>query len=67
MADVKNIITMGIGASPGAIIWFFTGGLEVGSSWVQFPSTDVESWTGASDTDPETWVQVPATSQETWV
>ena len=28
MADVKNIITLGIGASPGNLIWFITSGLE---------------------------------------
>lgn len=28
MADVKNIITLGIGASPGSLLWFFTSGLE---------------------------------------
>ena len=28
MADVKNIITLGIGASPGKIMWFITVGLE---------------------------------------
>jgi hypothetical protein len=30
MADSKNIITLGIGAAPGGLIWFFTGGLESG-------------------------------------
>lgn len=28
MADVKNIITLGIGASPGSLMWFITSGLE---------------------------------------
>lgn len=28
MTDVKNIITLGIGASPGGLIWFMTSGLE---------------------------------------
>jgi hypothetical protein len=28
MADVKNVITGGIGAAPGGLVWFFTGGLE---------------------------------------
>jgi len=28
MADVKNIITLGIGSSPGKIMWFITMGLE---------------------------------------
>ena len=31
MADVKNIITGGIGASPGGLLWFFTYGLESGA------------------------------------
>jgi hypothetical protein len=30
MADVKNIVTLGIGAAPGGLVWFFTGGLESG-------------------------------------
>lgn len=32
MADVKNIVTLGIGAAPGGLIWFFTGGLESGAA-----------------------------------
>lgn len=28
MADVKNIITLGIGAAPGKLTWFITTGLE---------------------------------------
>ena len=28
MADVKNIVTLGIGASPGKVTWFITTGLE---------------------------------------
>lgn len=30
MADVKNIVTLGIGAAPGGLVWFLTGGLEAG-------------------------------------
>ena len=30
MADVKNIITLGIGASPGSLLWVMTSGLESG-------------------------------------
>lgn len=32
MADVKNVITLGIGAAPGGLVWFITGGLEAGSA-----------------------------------
>lgn len=28
MADAKNVITLGIGAAPGKLLWFFTSGLE---------------------------------------
>jgi hypothetical protein len=28
VADVQNIITLGIGSAPGKLLWFFTGGLE---------------------------------------
>ena len=31
MADVKNIITLGIGANPGSLLWFMTSGLESGA------------------------------------
>lgn len=30
MADVKNVVTLGIGASPGKLLWFITGGLGAG-------------------------------------
>lgn len=39
MADVKNIITLGIGASPGKLLWFITGGLEAGEPPI-FAGTD---------------------------
>jgi hypothetical protein len=26
--DIRNIITLGIGAAPGGLLWFFTSGLE---------------------------------------
>ena len=39
MADVKNIITLGVGASPGKILWFITGGLEAGEPPI-FVGTD---------------------------
>jgi hypothetical protein len=26
--DVRNIVTLGIGAAPGGLVWFFTSGLE---------------------------------------
>jgi hypothetical protein len=29
---VKNIITQGIGANPGGLLWFMTGGLEAGEA-----------------------------------
>jgi hypothetical protein len=28
VADVQNIITLGIGSAPGKLLWFLTGGLE---------------------------------------
>lgn len=28
MADRKNIVTLGLGASPGKLLWFLTSGLE---------------------------------------
>jgi hypothetical protein len=34
MADVKNIVTLGIGAAPGGLVWFLTGGLESGEEAV---------------------------------
>jgi hypothetical protein len=42
MADVKNIITLGIGASPGSLTWFITTGLESDNA---APSAVVETWT----------------------
>lgn len=40
MADVKNIITLGIGAAPGALTWFITTGLGVGAQ-ITYTSNDV--------------------------
>jgi hypothetical protein len=37
MADVKNIVTLGIGAAPGSLIWFITSGLE-GAAAVAVPA-----------------------------
>jgi hypothetical protein len=37
MADVKNIVTLGVGAAPGNLIWFITSGLE-GAAAVAVPS-----------------------------
>ena len=34
MTDRKNIITFGIGAGPGKVLWFITGGLEAGAAEV---------------------------------
>lgn len=34
MTDRKNIITLGIGAGPGKVLWFITGGLEGGAEVV---------------------------------
>jgi hypothetical protein len=30
--DVRNVITGGIGAAPGGLVWFLTGGLEAGEA-----------------------------------
>ena len=40
MADVKNVVTLGIGASPGGLVWFITTGLESGAV-VATPGTPV--------------------------
>ena len=45
MADVKNIITLGIGANPGSLVWFLTSGLEIAaSSRVDVESTTALAW-----------------------
>lgn len=35
--DAKNIVTLGIGAAPGGLVWFLTGGLEAGAAVVVYP------------------------------
>lgn len=58
MANVKNIITLGIGAAPGNIKWFVTTGLGIGEppfTWT-FPDisgTHTDEWmlVGGSDID----------------
>ena len=32
MADIKNVITQGIGASPGSVKFFITMGLDIGAA-----------------------------------
>jgi hypothetical protein len=40
VTDRKNIVTLGIGASPGKLMWFLTSGLETGAA-VAAPTPDV--------------------------
>lgn len=39
MADVSNIVTLGIGATPGGRIWYLTSGLESGAVTILEPGT----------------------------
>ena len=54
MADVKNIVTLGIGAAPGKLLWFITGGLETAAAAVVTGIVDLHLHTRAQALTLET-------------
>lgn len=49
MANVKNLITLGIGCNPGGLLWFITSGLGSAEAIILVPSERRTLNIGADD------------------